>query len=150
MAEFVLDNAYFSVGKTTVDATNYTSYTRSVTINFTAAEQDKTVMGDAAMARLIGLKDCTIDVEFVQDFDAGGLDQNMYNYFNGASPSDNVIIQVGPEGGTEATTNAVYYGTFICTAYSPISGSVGDAAGATANFVLSSGTMVARDITPPA
>ena len=37
MAEFVLDNAYFSVGKTTVDATNYTSYTRSVTINFTAA-----------------------------------------------------------------------------------------------------------------
>jgi len=146
MAEFVLDNAYFSVGKTTVDATNYMSYTRSVTINFTAAEQDKTVMGDAAMARLIGLKDCTIDVEFVQDFDAGGLDQNMYNYFNGASPTENVIIALAPESGTEGASNPLYTGTFLCTAYSPISGSVGDTSGASANFVLSSGTMVSRDV----
>lgn len=149
MAKFVLDNAYLSIGKTsTTTATNYTSYVRTVTINFTAAEQDKTVMGQSALARLSGLKDMSIDVEFLQDFDDGALDQNMYNYWNGASPTDGVIIEVGSEGSTEATENPFYYGTFLCTAYSPISGTVGDAAGATANFILSSGVMVARDITP--
>ena len=148
MGKFVLDNAYFTIGKSSAGATDYTSYTRSVTINFTAAEQDKTVMGQSALARLSGLKDVTLDVEFIQDFDAGGLDQNMYNYWNGASPTDGVIIEVGSEGATEATENPFYYGTFLCTAYSPIGNTVGDAAGATANFMLYSGVMVARDITP--
>ena len=147
MAKFVLDNAYFTIGKATAEATDYTSYTRTVTINFTSAEQDKTVMGNQALARLSGLKDVSIDVEFLQDFDDNALDENMYNYFYNASPNENVIIALAPEGSTESAANPLYTGTFLCTAYTPIGNTVGDAAGATANFMLSSGTIVTRDIT---
>ena len=143
MAKFVLDNAYFAGGAAGVGATDLTTYTRSVTINFTAAEQDKTVMGNSAMARLSGLKDVSIDVEFVQDFADNALDETVWNWFNNGT---DIFLSVAPEGGTESATNPEYVGTFICTAYTPIGGTVGDAAMATANFVLSSGTMVTRDV----
>lgn len=145
MAKFVLDNAYFAACEVGESATNFTSYVRSVTLNFTVAEQDKTVMGNSAMARLAGLQDASVDVEFVQDFASSTLDDDMWGIF---ARGEDVAVYVGPEGSTEATTNPVYTGTMICTAYTPIGGSVGDAAGATANFVLSVGAQMDRDITP--
>ncbi len=142
MAKFVLDNAYVA-GGVTQGATDLTAYVRTVTINFTAAEQDKTVMGNQAMARLSGLKDASVDLEFVTDFADNAIDEIMFAWFNGGTE---IFLSVAPEGGTEATTNPEYVGTFTCFSYTPIGGTVGDAAAATANFMLSSGTMVTRDI----
>ena len=147
MAKFVLDNAYFA-GGVSQGATDLTSYTRTVTINFTAAEQDITVMGNSAMARLAGLRDVSIDVEFVSDFADNALDETLWNWFNRDSAATNggaVFLSVAPEGGAESNTNPEYVGTFTCFSYTPIGGTVGDAAMATASFMLSSGTMVTRD-----
>jgi len=141
MAKFVIDNAYFAVGTISAAATDLRTYTRSVTVNFTAAEQDKTVMGNTAMARLSGLKDASIDAEFVTDFADGTLDVDLWNWYNNGL---DVAVYVAAEGATPTASNPVYTGTMICTAFTPISGSVGDAAMSTANFVLSIGEQMDR------
>ena len=141
MAKFVLDNAYLAVETVGAGATDLTSYTRTVTINFTAAEQDKTVMGNSAMARLSGLQDCSVDVEFVADFADNKLDEWMWNWF---STGIDVGVYVAPEGSTATDANPVYEATMICTSYTLIGCTVCDAAMATASFMLSSGAQADR------
>ena len=142
MAKFVLKNAYVTIGGTTSESggTTITSFVQSVTINYSAAEVDKTAMGDAGVARLGGLKDWSADITLIQDFASGAsLDSGIYNVIG-----TSMVLNVRPTTEIKGVSNPAYIGTGIIFEYSPIDGSVGDLATAPISIRGSDGKALAR------
>ena len=73
MAKFVLTDAYVSLA-----ANDLSDHVKSVTINYSADMQDDTAMGATSHARIGGLKDWSLDIEFHQDFAASNLDSILF------------------------------------------------------------------------
>ena len=120
MAKFTLVNAQVLLGgvdiSTSVDA---------VTINYSAAAEDRTAMGDLQKLFLAGLKDWSMDITGPQDF--------------GASPAPDVVIfplvgtvttiEVRPVAAARSVTNPAYQSSgALIDSYQPIGGSVGQTA----------------------
>jgi hypothetical protein len=118
MAELVYDNCFLSL-----DGTDLSDHVRSVTLTYQAELQDKTAMGDNTRARLGGLKDWSMSVEFNQDFAASEVDVTVFSLVGTAFT---VILR--PDAGSVSTTNPNFTGSGILEEYTPIGGNVGDVA----------------------
>jgi len=130
MAAAVLTNAFVSIG-----GNDLSSYTKSVTLNYSAATQDATVMGDDTTINIGGLKEWSIDVEFNQDFAVGLLDAILFPLVG-----TSVACILRPDAGAISTSNPAFNGTGILSTYPPLGGSVGDLEGASISIV-SAGTL---------
>lgn len=119
MAKFVLTDAFVSLG-----GNDLSDHVKSVTINYSADMQDDTAMGATAHARIGGLKDWSLDVEFHQDFAASNLDSILFPLVG-----TSVAVIVRPVKSTVVGTgNPNYTGNAMLESYKPLGGSVGDLA----------------------
>lgn len=125
MAAFVLNNAYLSIN--TVDLSDHV---RQIKVSYQAEMQDKTAMSNTTHARLAGLKDWSIDVEFNQDFAASKVDATLFSLVGAAS----FAIEIRPDSGTVSATNPKYTGNALLESYAPMGQKVGDVAVANATL----------------
>lgn len=86
-------------------------------------------MGATFKSRVGGLKDCDWEVEFNQDFAAGGPDATLFALVNTA-----VSITLKSTSGANSSTNPEYQGNAFIAEYTPIDGSVGDLAKTSATW----------------
>ena len=124
MAVLVLTNA-----NVLINAVDLSAFVRSVSVDYQANLQDKTAMGATAHARLGGLKDYTLTLEFNQDFAVSSVDATLFPIVG-----TSVAIEVRPVNAARSVTNPAYTGNAILAQYKPIGGKVGDMFIAPATF----------------
>lgn len=130
MATFV-----FLDGRVEINAVNLSTLVRKVTLKPSADTQESTAMGSTYRSRLGGLKDWTVELEFNQDFAAALVDATLWPLLGTVTS-----IKVRSTTSTITATNPEYQGNALLTDYTPLDGSVGDVATATASF-SGSGTL---------
>jgi hypothetical protein len=120
LATIIFKDAYLMVN--TVDLSEYV---KSVTLSYEAELQDDTTMGDNTRSNKAGLKNWSIDVEFVQDYAALKVDATLFPLV-GAAP---FAVILKPDGDTTSVTNPRYDSSAaVLENYQPMGGTVGDLA----------------------
>lgn len=130
MAVFVLKDYFVKLGSETLS-----DHVKSLTLNYSAELQDDTAMGDDTRSRIGGLKDWSLDIEFLQDFGASEVDVTLEPLVG-----ETFSVELRPTSGTVSSTNPKYYGTGILESYPPMAGAVGDLA-MTNITILAAGTL---------
>lgn len=125
MAVFVLTDA-----AVTLNGVNLSGLVKKVTVKTTADDKDSTAMGATYKARLGGLKDWTMDIEFNQDFAAAQVDATLFPLLGTSS-----TITAKSTSGANSATNPQYSGPGLLKNYTLLQNTVGDLAAATANFI---------------
>lgn len=125
MATFVFTDAYVSVA-----STDLSDHVKSVTLNYSAELQDDTVMGDTTRSRVGGLKDWSVEIEFLQDYAASKVDATLFTLVGSTAA---LVVRPDNSDGVGAT-NPNYTGTGVLESYSPMGGSLGEMAATTATF----------------
>lgn len=119
MTAFALTDAYINV-----NATDFSGFARSVTLPFEAEELETTTFGSGGWrTRIAGLKDGTMDLELLNDFDAAAVDAVLWPLFGTV-----VTVQIQPFDDTVTTTNPRYAGPVLVNQVNPLDGTVGDLA----------------------
>lgn len=124
MATFV-----FMDGRVEINAVNLSTLARKITLTPSADVQETTAMGNTYRAKLGGLKDWSLEVEFNQDFAASMVDATLWPLLG-----TTFSVKVRPTTAVIGPTNPEYQGTGLLTEYTPLDGSVGDAAVATVSI----------------
>lgn len=138
MAHIVWTNAYLMV-----NSVELSDHVRSITLTYEAEIQDDTTMGvGSTRSHRAGLLNWTLDVEFLQDYDANEVDATLFPLVGAAAFG----VKVRPVNTTVAATNPEYNGNVVIASYPIMSGSVGDMAVASVKF--QSAGALDRDITP--
>lgn len=117
MAAIVLVNAY-----TLINAVDLSDHVRSVTINYGAEIKDKSAMSIATRAKLAGLKDWSVNIEFNQDYASAKVDATLFPLVGAAA----FAIEIRPDAGASSPTNPKYTGNALLETYPPLSGSIGE------------------------
>lgn len=104
----------------TINAVNMSPFCTSATITITADELESTAFGATYKARVAGLKDWKLDLEFNEDFAAGAVDQTIYPLLGTST-----AVTMKSTSGANATTNPQYTGNVLVASYTPIDGGVG-------------------------
>lgn len=117
MAQMVLTDAFVSV-----NAVDYSDQVRSVTVNYEAEEVDDTAMGDTTRTRTGGLKNWSMEFEFIQDEASGQTGANLFALVGSTTA---VIVRPDNSDGV-GVTNPNYTGTGLVTSYTPVGGGIGD------------------------
>jgi hypothetical protein len=127
MATMVFTDAMISINS--VDLSNMV---KSVRIDYEAEMLDDTVMGTSGTrSNKPGLKNWTLNVEFLQDYATGSIDATLFGLVGAAA----FPILVRPVKGTAVgTSNPNYTGNAVLESYPPITGEVGALGTASATF----------------
>lgn len=132
----------FVDGRLTINAVNLSDHTKSVSLPRTIEELDTTCFGSTSRKRLAGLADGSVEVEFVQDFAAGSVDETLRALVRAAP----FAITYRPTSGAISATNPELQFNAILTSYDPMSGAVGDLLMARASFAIDGDVTI--DTTP--
>ena len=129
MAVLVFKDAYVAIGG--VDLSNDIT---QVTLRSTGEIIDTTGMGATAKARVIGLLDNGMTLEFNQDFAAGtaGVEAVIYPLIGTAA-----AFEIRPVNTTVAATNPKYTGSVLISEWTPIDGSLGELLTASVSWPIS-------------
>lgn len=125
MATFVLTDAVITIG-----GTDLSDHGNQVSITYEAETQDDTVFGDDTRSNAGGLKNWSMDIEFLQDFAASEVDATLFPLVGTA-----VTVAVRATSDAVGATNPSYTGTGLIQSYSPFGNSVGDQASASVSVV---------------
>jgi len=131
MATLVFNDAHV-----TINAVDLSDHVKKVTLNYNAAMLDDTVMGDDTKSNMAGLKEWSVDIEFLQDYAAGEVDATLFDLVGAAA----FAIILKANGDTTSATNPKYTGNAVLESYSPMDGTVGDIA-STSITLQSAGTL---------
>jgi hypothetical protein len=114
---------HFNDAKVTVNSTDLSTYVKSVTLNAEVAELDTTTMGSGSVTRIGGLKDGSLQIEFVQDFASGAVDATLW-------PLLGTVVNFTVKATSAATgsTNPEYRGSVLITQHTPVGNGVGELA----------------------
>jgi len=112
----VYTDAYLSI-----DSNDLSAYLQSLELLYEAETVDDTAMGDTARSSAGGLKNWTITANFHNSFAADELDSILF-----AKVGTAVSIEVRPTADAVGAGNPKFTGTGLLSAYTPLSGSVGD------------------------
>lgn len=134
MASFVLKNAYLLL-----NAVDLSDHVKQITVNYSAELKDKTAMSMAGRAKMGGLKDWSLDIQFLQDFAAAKVDATVFSIVG-----TQVAVEVRPDAGAVSATNPKFTGNGIIESYQPVAGTVGDEALTPVKMVGSDGVALAR------
>lgn len=127
-----------------VNSVDLTSRVKSVTLNYNAAMLDATCMGDLTKVNLAGLKEWSIQAEFVDDLaasGAGSVDATLAALVGAAA----FAIHFKPVNTTIATTNPDYTGNVVLAGM-PIGGAHGELLRKSVTFQCAGA--LDRDVTP--
>lgn len=116
MAKQIAATVFLSLGGTDVS-----TYVRGVTLNLGVAAPDSTTMGDGYTEFTPGLKNWSMDVEFVQDFASGALDSILW-----ALHGTTTAVNYRPNSAVVGTSNPQYSGAAVLSYNTPATGTVGD------------------------
>lgn len=125
MAVFVLIDA-----AVTINSVDLSGKVRKVTLKTEVDDQDSTAMGATYKARLGGLKDWSMEIEFNQDFAASQIDATLWPLLGATT-----TVTAKATSASNSATNPQYSGTALLKEYTGIDGAVGDMAMAKASFV---------------
>ena len=120
MAKFVVTDPVIVINSGTV-----TTSAASVTISVEADDIETTAFGGSGWrTRIGGLKQGTVDIEFMQDMASGAIDSVVYPLLGSTA-----AVRVRP-GGTAAigTSNPEYQFDVLVAQWNPIDSAVGDLA----------------------
>lgn len=113
----------FTDAYVTVNSVNLSDHVRQVTLNVSADELDTTAMGSTYRARIGGLKDWTVTVEFNNDYAASNVDATLWPLLGTTT-----TIAIRATSGAKSATNPEYSGSVLVSQLAPVGGSVGDLA----------------------
>jgi hypothetical protein len=135
MAQIVLTDALIKIN--TIDES---AYAHQVKINYSREQKEAQTFGMAGKARLAGLYDWSIEVEFYNDFAVGLLDQLLF-----ALVGVQTALVVRPSKTTViGTGNPEYRGNGMLEAWNPLATNIGDVVTVTAKFNGSDGIALIR------
>lgn len=138
MGKFVLKDAVV-----TVDSVDLSPYVTSVTMDMPTDEVDLSGMGSQQKVTGRGLSDATFTVTFLQDFDAAKVNATLWPLSQADEP---FTISVKPTSGATSATNPEYSMEAQLFNYSPVSGSLGEAASSEVAFRNASDAGVTVDV----
>lgn len=107
-----------------IDGVNLSNHANSVTLEDSADEVDITGFQSDYKEFDQGLKDATITITFISDFEAGKVDATLYPLYSGGDTFD---VVVKPTDDAVSATNPAYVMHGRMYTYNPIAGGVGDA-----------------------
>lgn len=136
MATLIYTDAYL-----VVNSVNLSGWCRSLTINYEAEMLDDTTFGTTGTrSNRPGLKNWSMDTEFLQDFDAGAVDATLFSLI-GAVPFP---IEARPTSAAVSATNPSYSGEAVLESYPPLTGEVGALGTVSATFRSGGGSALVR------
>lgn len=108
-----------------VDGTDLTQSARAVTVDLSADELNVTTFGGSGWSEFEpGLKAGTVEVEFYQGFNAGGVHDTLWPL---AESNESFPLVIGPKGPAAATDNPLFTADVKLFAYRFLQGEVGAA-----------------------
>jgi len=121
MPEMVLTDALFKIGATSAALVSLSTFTKSVSITYSAEVLDKTAMASSGRKRIAGLKDGSVRATFNQDYVAAKVDATLWPLIG----TTGCFIKIQPQSSKSTTINPRYVGAFHLPSYSPLDGAVG-------------------------
>lgn len=131
----------FTDARVEVNSVDLSDWVTSVTLPDEYDALEDTAMGDVARSRIAGLGDSTIQINFNQDFAAGGPDATI-----AAAMKTVVTIKVRPTSGSISSTNPEYVGDYLINQNNPFGNGVGELATVNVSWPLSDPTGIARNV----
>lgn len=119
MAAFVITSEYVAINSVDLSA-----YVKSATLTTELSTEDSTTMGDTWSELVAGVRSASLDVEFVDDFANGLLDDLQWALFIANS---SVTFEVRPTSAAVSTNNPKFTGNLLVTSHS-VGGSHGSLA----------------------
>jgi hypothetical protein len=138
MAKEVLTGAFISVG-----GVNLSSMVKSVTVTQTAEEKDITAFGNAAMARVGGLRDYEISIDWYGDYAASSVYATLQPLIGSAA-----TCIVKKDSGTTSGTNPSFSGSFVITEFPFIEAEHGEVHEFSTTWPYAGGTVVTPAVAP--
>ena len=127
MAKFVATDY-----KITVNGTDFSASLAACTLDITSEEQDTTSFGRTFRTRIGGLKDGTLQLDFMQDFAASSVDATLFPLLNTLA-----TVVITPTSSAVSATNPSYTALCLVNQYTPFASSVGDLATVSVSFPTS-------------
>lgn len=124
MAHIVLTDAFFSWG-----GTDLSSHIKSVSVTYEADAVDDTMMGDTTEVNLGGVKRWSMELEARNDEAASALNATLFS-----EVGNTATVIVRPKSDAVSATNPNYTGTGLLVSFPPLTGSHGEAAGASVSI----------------
>lgn len=119
MPKHVLRNAHVSIA-----GVDLTDHVRDVTLNYSVGVQDISAMGDNAFRRVVsGIRQWSVDINFLQDFDSGKVDATLFSLVGGTA----IALIIRTTTAAVGPTNPQFTGNGILETYPPLAGSHGNA-----------------------
>ena len=129
-----------------INAVDLSDHVASVTINEGAELKEATVMGDAGVRRLSGLKDWSMTVTFRQDFDAAKVDATLQPLVGGSSFA--VAVRKSKTDAISATNPEMQGNGLIDGDLPVVAADVGEVHDITVTIVGADGVALIRDVAP--
>lgn len=107
----------------TINGASFSSSLAAATLDMTVEEQDVTSFGSTARARIGGLRDASLSLDFHQDFAAGAVDATLWPLLGSQA-----TVVIKPTSGSVSATNPAYTAVCLVTQYQPFASTVGDLA----------------------
>jgi hypothetical protein len=120
MAKFVATDY-----KVTINGTDFSQSIAQVNLEISSDDVETTAFGGTFRTRIGGLKDGTLQLDFMQDFGAGSVDAVLFPLIQNNSLATVVLT---PTSGTVSATNPSYTALCLVNQYTPFASSVGDLA----------------------
>jgi hypothetical protein len=119
MAKLVLRDCFVMVNNVT-----FSDHVSSVELSMKKDDIDVTSFSGAGRTHAAGLSDCSITLNFQQDFAATSVDITLYPLWVNETT---FITQIRPTSAAASATNPTYYAaSCILLEYAPLSGKVGE------------------------
>jgi hypothetical protein len=120
MAKFVATDY-----KVTINGTDFSQSIAQVNLEISSDDVETTAFGGTFRTRIGGLKDGTLQLDFMQDFGSASVDAVLFPLIQNNSLATVVIT---PTSGTVSATNPSYTALCLVNQYTPFASSVGDLA----------------------
>lgn len=111
--------------KVSINGTDFSQSIAQVNLEISSDDVETTAFGGTFRTRIGGLKDGTLQLDFMQDFGAGSVDAVLAPLILNNSLATVVIT---PTSGTVSATNPSYTALCLVNQYTPFASSVGDLA----------------------
>jgi hypothetical protein len=123
----VLLDAYISINSNVVS-----DHANKAELHLTAAEEDITAFGLFWKARIGGLKDSQVILDFFNDFTASNLDSIFFPLLGTVVP-----FEIRPTSAARSATNPAYTGSIFIKEWKPVFAAVGKPTMASVTFPTS-------------
>jgi hypothetical protein len=126
MAKFVATDY-----KTVINGVDFSQSIAQVNLEISSDDVETTAFGQTFRTRVNGLKDGTLQLDFMQDFAASAVDATLFPLLGSTSFATVVIT---PTSGSVSATNPSYTAVCLVNQYTPFASSVGDLATVSVSF----------------